>query len=164
MLRSLPQSPILTNAGLAAVPVPVQPGDLTLQPGAAITLTCSLASDMSSYTMLWYRQHVYGDPIEFIIKEYDTSRGRFKATLDTNQNRFSLGISELQVNDSGTFYCAAYHRDTPGCSRRTHTVAGLRSYRCGGAGITDVEASLGLGPPTHILYPGILSNEVRVQV
>ncbi|CAL8302118.1 unnamed protein product [Boreogadus saida] len=113
--------------GLAAVPVPVQPGDLTLQPGAAVTLTCSLASDMSSYTMLWYRQHVYGDPIEFIIKEYDTSRGRFKATLDTNQNRFSLGISELQVNDSGTFYCAAYHRDTPGCSRRTHTVAELRS-------------------------------------
>ncbi|XP_030212771.1 immunoglobulin lambda-1 light chain [Gadus morhua] len=126
-------------AGLAAVPVPVQPGDLTLQPGAAITLTCSLASDMSSYTMLWYRQHVYGDPIEFIIKEYDTSRGRFKATLDTKQNRFSLGISELQVNDSGTFYCAATNSEP--------------AFFGKGTKLTVLEPGCIVSPPTVVVLP-----------
>lgn len=96
-----------------------------LYPGIAVTLTCSL-TDMGSYTMLWYRQHVHGAPIEFIIKEHDTSQGRFQATVETKQNCFSLGISEVQLNDSGTYYCAAYHRSAPGLSRHTHT--GTMSY------------------------------------
>jgi len=106
--------------------MPIQSGDRTLYPGVSVTLNCSLTADMASYTMLWYRQHGNGAPIEFIIKEYDKSEGRFQATLETKQNRFSLAISEVQLSDSGTYYCAAYHRSAPGLSRRTHT--GTPSY------------------------------------
>ncbi|CAL8274289.1 unnamed protein product [Merluccius merluccius] len=94
-------------ASLAAGPVPIQPGELLLHPGINATLTCSLASDMASYTMLWYKQHFYGAQIEFIIKEHEKSEGRFQATMEEKQNRFSLKINKLQLQDSGTYYCAA---------------------------------------------------------
>ncbi|KAJ3612875.1 hypothetical protein NHX12_019132 [Muraenolepis orangiensis] len=100
--------------GLAAVPAPIQSGELMFHPGVNVTLHCSLASDMSSHTMLWYRQHVYGEPVQFIVNEYDRRQGRFQATLETEQNRFLLEIAELQPDDSGTYYCAAYHKPDHG--------------------------------------------------
>ncbi|KAK0149512.1 T-cell receptor beta-1 chain C region [Merluccius polli] len=79
---------------------PEKPGELLLHPGVNATLTCSLASDMASYTMLWYKQHFYGAQIEFIIKEHEKSGGRFQATMEEKQNRFSLEINKLQLQDN----------------------------------------------------------------
>ncbi|KAJ3613906.1 hypothetical protein NHX12_020149 [Muraenolepis orangiensis] len=130
--------------GLAAVPAPIQSGDLMLHPGVNVTLHCSLASDISSHTMSWYRQHVYGEPVQFIVNEYDRRQGRFQATLETEQNRFLLEIAELQPDDSGTYYCAAYHSEGGGLSQRTHNNSELR-YQQGPPGryrlavITDVK-------------------------
>lgn len=94
---------------------------ITALPGADVTLDCSMAAgvSMSSYTMLWYRQVYYGQPLEFIIKEYDKPTQNFEAILNTKDNSFSLIISNLTAQkDSGTYYCAARHSE----ARTVHTL------------------------------------------
>ncbi|XP_029900718.1 M1-specific T cell receptor beta chain-like [Myripristis murdjan] len=97
---------------LAAAPEVLQSGEQTSHPGLTVSLGCSMAPGfgMSSYTMFWYRQTLYGTPIEYLTKEYDTTAGRFKAFLDASNNNFSLEITKLLLNDSSTYYCA--HCDT----------------------------------------------------
>uniref|UniRef100_A0A673YW51 Ig-like domain-containing protein n=1 Tax=Salmo trutta TaxID=8032 RepID=A0A673YW51_SALTR len=103
----------------AAAPVVLQPRQLLTLPGntttsGPVTLQCSLGPgfSMPSYTMMWYRQVRYGGPVEFLIKEYEKTQGRYKEDLDTSGNRFILQISELVVEDSGVYYCAASHSET----------------------------------------------------
>ncbi|XP_045065000.1 T cell receptor beta chain MC.7.G5-like [Coregonus clupeaformis] len=98
----------------AAGPVVLQPRDLLPLPGntttsSEVTLKCSLGPgfSMSSYTMMWYRQVRYGGPVEFLIKEYENTPGRHKVELVTSENMFILQISELVVEDSGVYFCAA---------------------------------------------------------
>lgn len=94
---------------------------MTAVPGAKVTLDCSMAAgvSMSSYTMFWYRQVHYGQPVEFIIKEYDKPTQNFEAILNTKDNLFSLIVSNLTVQkDSGTYYCAARHSE----ARTVHTL------------------------------------------
>lgn len=62
--------------------------------------------------MLWYRQAHYGQPIEFIIKEYGEPTQNFEVFLNTKDNLFSLLVSNLSVKDSATYYCAARHSET----------------------------------------------------
>lgn len=78
-----------------------------------MTLQCSMGQgfSMASQTMLWYRQNRYEAPIEFLIKEYEESVGHFQSSIDTSKNSFSLQITELFLNDSSTYYCAASHSD-----------------------------------------------------
>uniref|UniRef100_A0A0F8AV96 Ig lambda chain V-VI region SUT n=1 Tax=Larimichthys crocea TaxID=215358 RepID=A0A0F8AV96_LARCR len=80
-------------------------------PGGTVVLECSVAPgfSMSSFTMLWYRQNHYRAPIEFLIKEHEQTAGHFKASIEASKNKFSLQITELSVNDSSTYYCAARH-------------------------------------------------------
>ncbi|XP_076013808.1 M1-specific T cell receptor beta chain-like isoform X3 [Genypterus blacodes] len=95
----------LLHSGLTAIVL--QSGDQTPHPGATVTLGCSMAAglSMSSYTMLWYRQNLNAAPLEFLTKEYEKNQGRFQSFLHTNN--FSLQITELFLNDSSTYYCAA---------------------------------------------------------
>lgn len=66
---------------------------------------------MSSYTMYWYRQDHYGQPIQFIIKEYDKPSQNHEAILNTKDNMFSLTVFNLTAQDSSTYYCAASHSE-----------------------------------------------------
>uniref|UniRef100_A0A667YGC5 Ig-like domain-containing protein n=1 Tax=Myripristis murdjan TaxID=586833 RepID=A0A667YGC5_9TELE len=96
-------------AGLAAAPEVLQSGEQTSHPGVTVTLGCSMAPgfSMSSYTMLWYRQTLYGTPIEYLTNEFEKVVGRFQSFLDASNNNFSLEITKLLLNDSGTYYCAS---------------------------------------------------------
>uniref|UniRef100_A0A667YSW6 Ig-like domain-containing protein n=1 Tax=Myripristis murdjan TaxID=586833 RepID=A0A667YSW6_9TELE len=96
---------------LAAAPEVLQSGEQTSHPGVTVTLGCSMAPgfSMSSYTMLWYRQTLYGTPIEYLTNEFEKVVGRFQSFLDASNNNFSLEITKLLLNDSGTYYCAASH-------------------------------------------------------
>lgn len=86
---------------------------MTVQPRDNVTLNCSTGKgqSMGIYTMLWYRQTHYGQPIEFIIKEYEEPTQNFKVILNTKDNMFSLLVSNLSVKDSATYYCAARHSE-----------------------------------------------------
>uniref|UniRef100_A0A667YSS5 Ig-like domain-containing protein n=1 Tax=Myripristis murdjan TaxID=586833 RepID=A0A667YSS5_9TELE len=96
------------NGSLAAAPEVLQSGEQTSHPGVTVTLGCSMAPgfSMSSYTMLWYRQTLYGTPIEYLTNEFEKVVGRFQSFLDASNNNFSLEITKLLLNDSGTYYCA----------------------------------------------------------
>ncbi len=114
-------------AGLTVVIL--QSGDQMSHPGAAVTLECSMGQgfSMSSYTMLWYRQNHYGAPLEFLLTEYDQTVGHFKSSVDGSKNNFSLQITELLLNDSSTYYCAASHSDAH--RPNTHTNNGSVCHR-----------------------------------
>jgi len=71
---------------------------------------------MGSYTMLWYRQVRYGQPVEYLIKEYEKATQNFEAIL--KDNLFSLIVSNVGAHDSGTYYCAARHSE----ARTEHTL------------------------------------------
>lgn len=99
------------SAGLTVVVL--QSGDQISLSGVTVTLECRMGPgvSMSSYTMLWYRQKHYGAPVEFLIKEFDETAGRFQALIDASKNNFSLQFTELSLHDSSTYYCAASHSD-----------------------------------------------------
>ncbi|KAK2892166.1 hypothetical protein Q8A73_017831 [Channa argus] len=101
---------LLLDSGLSVVVL--QSGDQLSHPGLPVTMDCSMGPgfSMSSYTMLWYRQKHYGATVDFLTKEYDQTVGRFLSSVDPAKNKFSLQITELFVNDSSTYYCAASHR------------------------------------------------------
>ncbi|KAL0969461.1 hypothetical protein UPYG_G00227660 [Umbra pygmaea] len=76
----------------------LQPRHLFTLPGntstSLVSLRCSMGPglSMSSYTMLWYPQVHYGDPVEFLIKEFDTTLGRYQMILDPSENWFILQV------------------------------------------------------------------------
>uniref|UniRef100_A0A3B3I8U8 Ig-like domain-containing protein n=1 Tax=Oryzias latipes TaxID=8090 RepID=A0A3B3I8U8_ORYLA len=111
----------------AAVKV-LQSEDLLSQAGAPLTLQCSMGGGLSmgSHTMLWYRQNRHGAQLEFLIKEYQDTAGRFHSSIDTNQNNFTLHLSGLLVNDSSTYFCAASHSAAPGPCSLTNTCSACR--------------------------------------
>uniref|UniRef100_A0A3P9LNC5 Ig-like domain-containing protein n=1 Tax=Oryzias latipes TaxID=8090 RepID=A0A3P9LNC5_ORYLA len=99
----------------------LQSEDLLSHAGAPLTLQCRMGGGLSmgSHTMLWYRQNRHGAQLEFLIKEYQDTAGRFHSSINTNQNNFTLHLSGLLVNDSSTYFCAASHSDAPG-QNQTH--------------------------------------------
>ncbi|RVE57547.1 hypothetical protein OJAV_G00217310 [Oryzias javanicus] len=101
----------------------LQSGELLSRAGAPLTLQCSVGVgfSMGSQTMFWYRQNHVGAQLEFLIKEYEETAGRFHSFIDTGQNNFSLHVKELQQGDSGTYFCAASHSDAPGPRSPTNT-------------------------------------------
>lgn len=101
-------------AGLAVVVL--QSGDQTSHPGHTVSFVCNMGQgvSMGSYTMLWYRQTHRGAPLDFLSKEYDQTTGHFQSSIDTSRNNFSLQITEVLLNDSSTYYCAASHSDAQG--------------------------------------------------
>ncbi|MEQ2282094.1 hypothetical protein AMECASPLE_036962, partial [Ameca splendens] len=110
---------LLIKSGFSLVVL--QPGDLISPPGVTVTLECRMGTgySMSSQTMLWYRQNYHGAQMEFILKEYEESVGRFRSSIETSKNLFSLQIPELSLNDSSIYYCAASHSEA--YRSNTHT-------------------------------------------
>nr|XP_033962472.1 uncharacterized protein LOC117464054 [Pseudochaenichthys georgianus] len=100
---------LLLHSGLTAVVL--QSGDQMSQPGSKVTFECRMGGGlgMSSYTMLWYRQDRPGAAVQFLTKEYDQAAGNKVSSIVPSKNTFSLHISELQLSDSSTYYCAAKH-------------------------------------------------------
>lgn len=86
---------------------------------------------MISYTMFWYRQHHYGAPVEFLIKEHEQKSGHFQSSIDASKNSFTLEISELLLNDSSTYYCAASHSDAHRADRHTNNKSDCHRWHTG---------------------------------
>ncbi|KAF3700854.1 Immunoglobulin lambda variable 5-45 [Channa argus] len=124
---------VLTHSGLSVVVL--QSGDQVSPPGVPVTMNCSMGPGftMSSYNMLWYRQKHYGAAVEFLLTEFDQTVGHFKASLDAAKNKFSLLITELFVNDSSTYYCAASHSAAHTSDSHTNNKSLPRRWRQEGA-------------------------------
>ncbi|KAK5857933.1 hypothetical protein PBY51_011142 [Eleginops maclovinus] len=119
MLLTVLQLALLLHSGLTAMVL--QPRDQTSRPGSKVTFECSMSdgNSMSGYTMFWYRQDRPGAPLQYLLNEFDNTAGRLDSSIEPSKNVFSLHISELQLEDSSTYYCAAKHSAAPGAETRT---------------------------------------------
>ncbi|NXP03715.1 HVM06 protein, partial [Thinocorus orbignyianus] len=84
----------LTAAVTGQVTLEQQNKELAVQVGAEVTFQCSTSENsMGEYYMFWYRQRP-GGSLEWIYRESDVYgegfRGRFKGSVKSSQNRFTL--------------------------------------------------------------------------
>uniref|UniRef100_A0A6G1RVB9 Ig-like domain-containing protein n=1 Tax=Hypotaenidia okinawae TaxID=2861861 RepID=A0A6G1RVB9_9GRUI len=75
---------------------------------------------MRSYYMFWYRQGPRGT-LDFIYREGDLYgegfQDRFKGTVESSQNRFTLQIQAAKLGDEAVYYCGASPTLKQLCSR-----------------------------------------------
>ncbi|XP_072314375.1 M1-specific T cell receptor beta chain-like [Eucyclogobius newberryi] len=102
---------LLFRSGLSSTVI--QPTiNLFTDPGSSTRIDCSVEGrPMNSFYMYWYRQKVYGAKMELVCSEIEKKRENFQCLLDGAKNNFSVVISNLVPDDSGTFYCAASHSE-----------------------------------------------------
>ncbi|XP_075379463.1 uncharacterized protein LOC142419922 [Mycteria americana] len=86
-------------------------GELAVREGDGVTFQCSMSGDsMSSYYMFWYRQRPRGT-LDWIYREGDAYgegfQDRFKGTVESSQNRFTLQIQAAKQGDEAVYYCGA---------------------------------------------------------
>uniref|UniRef100_A0A8C3KT26 Immunoglobulin V-set domain-containing protein n=1 Tax=Calidris pygmaea TaxID=425635 RepID=A0A8C3KT26_9CHAR len=99
-----------------------QTADLQLAPlcRTAKEQEISLGTGMSSYVMFWYRQGP-GGSLEWIYQEGDTYgegfQGRFKGSVESSQNRFTLQIQAAKQGDEAVYFCGAGLTLEQPCSR-----------------------------------------------
>ncbi|TSM77394.1 hypothetical protein Baya_6144 [Bagarius yarrelli] len=81
--------------------------------GSTISFHCTIEAKFSinSYTMQWYKQEYYSKPLEFLMMEYEQATKKMNVVLVKDENKFSLHISELTLQDSAIYYCAARHSE-----------------------------------------------------
>ncbi|NXT01238.1 HVM09 protein, partial [Jacana jacana] len=79
-------------SGQVALEQPIR--EMPVREGDGVTFQCSMSGDsMGSYYMYWYRQGP-GSSLEWIYREGDIYgegfQGRFKGSVESSQNRFTL--------------------------------------------------------------------------
>ncbi|XP_036072517.1 V-set and immunoglobulin domain-containing protein 8-like, partial [Oryzias melastigma] len=91
-------------------------GFLSVSTGDSVTLECSYIS-VDLISIFWYKQTLGRRPEPISSFYAYSSRGTFfdkfnnpRFSLDTKNENYHLTISDLQLSDSATYYCAA--RDT----------------------------------------------------
>ncbi|XP_053488868.1 M1-specific T cell receptor beta chain-like [Ictalurus furcatus] len=74
--------------------------------GSAMSFHCTIDARfrMSIYTMQWYRQAYYGAPVQFLMMEYEQATKKMKVAIVQAENKFSLHISDLTLQDNGIYY------------------------------------------------------------
>uniref|UniRef100_A0A7N4UXZ5 Ig-like domain-containing protein n=1 Tax=Sarcophilus harrisii TaxID=9305 RepID=A0A7N4UXZ5_SARHA len=84
------------------------PPYLTIEEGKSCTLHCNY-SNQNFDRIFWYRQEM-GESLEFMFALFSNSlkqKERMTATFNTNTRQSSLSIRNSQLEDSGTYLCAA---------------------------------------------------------
>ncbi|EGW07617.1 T-cell receptor alpha chain V region CTL-L17 [Cricetulus griseus] len=88
------------------VEVEQSPSALSLHEGTNSTLTCKSSTTMT--TVQWFRQNPRGSLINlFFLAPGTKENGRLTATFDSKERYSTLHIRDAQLEDSGTYLCAA---------------------------------------------------------
>ncbi|GAB0199284.1 T cell receptor alpha chain MC.7.G5 [Grus japonensis] len=85
--------------------------ELAVREGDGVTFQCSMSGGrMSNYYIFWYWQGPRGT-LDWIFREGDAYgegfQGRFKGTVESSQNRFTLQIQAAKQGDEAVYYCGA---------------------------------------------------------
>lgn len=81
------------------------PSDLSLQEGTDFTLRCNFSNTVIS--IQWFQQNLGGGLFSLIYTATETKEnGRLKTTFDYKERYTILHISDPQLEDSGTYFCA----------------------------------------------------------
>uniref|UniRef100_A0ABK0LM90 Ig-like domain-containing protein n=1 Tax=Rattus norvegicus TaxID=10116 RepID=A0ABK0LM90_RAT len=82
------------------------PSFLSLHMGTNSSLRCNFSIAMT--TVQWFRQDPRGSLINlFYLAPGTKENGRLKSTFDSKERYSTLHISDAQLEDSGTYFCAA---------------------------------------------------------
>nr|ACH69831.1 T-cell receptor alpha chain [Mus musculus] len=83
------------------------PSALSLHEGTDSALRCNFTTTMRS--VQWFRQNSRGSLISlFYLASGTKENGRLKSAFDSKERRYStLHIRDAQLEDSGTYFCAA---------------------------------------------------------
>ncbi|KAL1763258.1 Tcell receptor alpha chain, partial [Sigmodon hispidus] len=82
------------------------PSVLSLHEGTSSTLTCKFSTSMTN--VQWFRQNPGGSLINlFYLTPGTKENGRLKSKFDSKEHYSTLNISNAQLEDSGTYLCAA---------------------------------------------------------
>ncbi|KAK2518890.1 hypothetical protein Q9233_012295 [Columba guinea] len=85
--------------------------DLAVREGDGVTFQCSMSGDsMSRYYMFWYRQGARGT-LDWIYEPGgaygEGFQDRFKGSVTSSENRFTLQIQAAKQGDEAVYYCGA---------------------------------------------------------
>nr|7JWJ_D Chain D, B17.C1 TCR alpha chain [Mus musculus] len=88
------------------------PSALSLHEGTDSALRCNFTTTMRS--VQWFRQNSRGSLISlFYLASGTKENGRLKSAFDSKERRYStLHIRDAQLEDSGTYFCAAVTGNT----------------------------------------------------
>ncbi|EGV92456.1 T-cell receptor alpha chain V region 2B4 [Cricetulus griseus] len=82
------------------------PPSLSLQEGAGSALRCNFSLTMTNAQ--WFRQNPGGSLIRlFFMTPGTKENGRLKSIFDSKERYSTLHIRNAQLEDSGTYLCAA---------------------------------------------------------
>uniref|UniRef100_A0ABK0LFM2 Ig-like domain-containing protein n=1 Tax=Rattus norvegicus TaxID=10116 RepID=A0ABK0LFM2_RAT len=91
------------------------PSALSLHEGTNPALRCYFSTSMKS--VQWFRQIPRGSLISLFFLAPGTKEiGRLKSTFDSKERYSTLHISGAQLEDSGTYFCAAFRKSR--CSQK----------------------------------------------
>lgn len=96
----------LFPTGVRGDNVEQSPPALSLQEGTNPALRCNFSTTMRN--VQWFRQDPRGSLIHlFYLASGTKENGRLKSTFDSKERYSTLHISGAQLEDSGTYFCAA---------------------------------------------------------
>ncbi|KAM7321520.1 hypothetical protein ACRRTK_019612 [Alexandromys fortis] len=101
------------------------PSALSLHEGISSTLSCNFSATMT--TVQWFRQNSRGSLINlFYLASGRKEHGRLKSIFDSKERYSTLHIRDAQLQDSGTYLCAAYAQ----CSLQACSLSANCSWVC----------------------------------
>ena len=113
------------QAGVRGVEVEQSPSALSLHEGKSSTLSCNFSTFMTN--VQWFRQNSRGSLINlFYLVPGRKEHGRLNSTFDSKERYSSLHIRDAQLEDSGTYLCAAYAQ----CSLQACSLSENCSWVC----------------------------------
>nr|NDP12504.1 immunoglobulin mu heavy chain [Bos taurus] len=89
-------------------------GPILVKPSQTLSLTCTISGfSLSSYFVAWARQ-APGKALEWVGAIgnggssclHPTLKSRLSITKDNSKSQFSLSVSSVTAEDTGTYYCA----------------------------------------------------------
>ena len=94
------------QAGVRGDQVEQSPSALSLHEGTGSALRCNFTTTMRS--VQWFRQNSRGSLISlFYLASGTKENGRLKSAFDSKERYSTLHIRDAQLEDSGTYFCAA---------------------------------------------------------
>uniref|UniRef100_A0A8C8ZLQ0 Ig-like domain-containing protein n=1 Tax=Prolemur simus TaxID=1328070 RepID=A0A8C8ZLQ0_PROSS len=114
------------QAGVRGLQVQQSPSVLSLQEGSSPTLRCNFSATV--YSMQWFRQNPGGGLISlFFMTSGTKENGRLNSTMNSKELYSALHITATQLEDSGTYLCAAQDAQ---CSQAVCSLNPKCSWAC----------------------------------
>ncbi|KAK7799619.1 hypothetical protein U0070_016251 [Myodes glareolus] len=97
---------VLICSGVRGVEVEQNPSVLSLHEGNSSPLSCNFSTTMT--IVQWFRQNSRGSLINlFYLSPGTKQNGRLNSTFNSKERKSTLHIRDAQLEDSGTYFCAA---------------------------------------------------------